>query len=125
MTFARLFAVLAVVFAAAVAGVSNANATTQSECQAQLAQLRADTVAAQSSFRNAKDFTGAVGKVDGAARELEKGKYADAVTKLGDFQKLLGQLAAADKPKLDPATAGALNAEAQGVIDCINAIGTV
>lgn len=58
------------------------------------------------------------------ARELDKGKYADAVTKLGDFQKLLGQLAAADKPKLDPATAATLSAEAQGVIDCINAIET-
>ena len=86
--------------------------------------LEPHTVAAQSSFRNAKDFTGAVGKVDGAARELDKGKYADAVTKLGDFQKLLGQLAAADKPKLDPATAATLSAEAQGVIDCINAIET-
>ena len=124
MTFARLFAVLAVVFAAAVTGVSNANATTQSECQAQLAQLRADTLAAQSSFTNTKDFTGAVGKVDGAVRELDKGKYVDAVTKLGDFQKLLGQLAGADKPKLDPATAGALSAEAQGAIDCISAIET-
>ena len=95
MTFARLLAVLAVVLAAAVAGVSNASATTTSECQAQLAQLRVDTVAAESSF------------------------------KLGDFQRLLAQLAAASPPKLDPATAGALSAQAQGVIDCINAIETV
>jgi FIMAH domain len=113
-----------VLIAAVVAGVSSANAATQSECQAQLAQLRADTVAAETSFRNAKDFTGAVGKVDAVARELDKGKYADAVTKLGDFQKLLAQLAGADKPKLDPATAAALSAEAQGVIDCINSIET-
>ena len=125
MTFARLLAVLAVVLAAAVAGVSNANATTTSECQAQLAQLRADTVAAESSFTNARSFTSAVGKVDAARRELDKGKNLDAVTKLGDFQSLLAQLAGTDKPKLDPVTAGALSAQAQGVIDCIKAIETV
>jgi hypothetical protein len=48
----------------------------------------------------------------------------DTVTKLGDFQKVLAQLAAASPPKLDPATAAVLSAEAQGVIDCINAIET-
>jgi hypothetical protein len=37
---------------------------------------------------------------------------------------LLNSLAAAPKPKLDAATAQRLNAEAQEVIDCINAIGT-
>ena len=124
MTFVRLLAVLAVVLTAGVAGVSHANAATTSECQAQLAQLRADTAAAESSFTNAKDFTGAVGKVDGAARELAKGKNTDTVTKLGDYQKLLTQLSSADKPKLDPATAGTLIADAQRVIDCINAIDT-
>jgi len=122
VTFARLLAVLAVVLAAGVAGVSNASATTTSECQAQLAQLRSDTVAAESSFRNTKDFTGSVGKVDAVSRELAKGKYVDTVTKLRDFQKLLAQLSSGDK--LDPTTAEALSAEAQGVIDCVNAIGT-
>ena len=124
LTFVRLLAVLGVIFTAGIAGVGQASATTAAECQAQLAQLRADTVAAESSFGKAKDFTGTVGKVDGVARELDKGKYADAVTKLGDYQKLLTQLASANPPKLDPATADALFADAQRVIDCINAIET-
>lgn len=115
---------LAVVLAAGVAGVSHANAATTSECQAQLAQLRTDTVAAEGSFTNARDFTGAVRKLDAAAIELGKGKNADAIKKLGDFQMLLTQLSGADKPKLDPVTAGTLVAGAQGVIDCINAIET-
>jgi hypothetical protein len=46
------------------------------------------------------------------------------VQKLVDFQTQLNALATAAKPKLDPATAEALSAEAQGVIDCINLIGS-
>lgn len=73
---------------------------------------------------NAKDFNGAVAKLDAASSKLSEEKNADAVQKLTDFQMLLNSLAAAPKPKLDAATAQRLNAEAQGVIDCINAIGT-
>jgi hypothetical protein len=108
----------------AIALPATASATTVDECQAQLTQLRADTVAAQSSFTNAKDFNGAIGKLDAAALKLSEGKNADAVLKLQDFQTLLNALATAPKPKLDPATAQALIPEAQGVIDCINQIGT-
>jgi hypothetical protein len=104
----------------AIALPATASATTVGECQAQLTQLRADTVAAQSSFTNAKDFNGAIGKLDAAALKLSEGKNADAVLKLQDFQTLLNALATAPKPKLDPATAQALIREAQGVIDCIN-----
>jgi hypothetical protein len=46
------------------------------------------------------------------------------VQKLTDFQTQLNSLATAPKPKLDAATAQQLTAEAQGVIDYINAIGT-
>jgi len=120
---------LVTVFVAALAfvglGVSTAGATTTVEqCQSELATLRADTVAAQSSFTNAKDFNGAVAKLDVASTKLAQGKNADAVQKLVDFQTLLNALATAPKPKLDPATAQALSTEAQGVIDCINSIGS-
>ena len=94
------------------------------DCQSQLATLRADTVAAQTSFTNAQSFTSEIGKLDDASAKLAEGKNADAVQKLVDYQTLLNALATAPKPKLDPATAQALIAEAQGVIDCINAIGT-
>jgi hypothetical protein len=46
------------------------------------------------------------------------------VQKLGDFQATLNALATASKPKVATSTAQTLDAEAQGVIDCINAIGT-
>ena len=102
----------------------SASATTVEECQAELATLRADTLAAQSSFTNGKDLNGLVAKLDAATTKLTEGKNADAVSKLVDFQTTLNTLATAPKPKIDPTVAQTLTAEAQGVIDCINAIGT-
>jgi hypothetical protein len=119
-----LVAVLAATLAVGGVAVSTAAATTVEDCQSQLATLRADTVAAESSFTNEQSFTNAVAKLDDASAKLVEGKNADAVQKLVDYQTLLNALATAPKPKLDPATAQALIAEAQGVIDCINAIGT-
>ena len=49
---------------------------------------------------------------------------SDAVAKLTGFQTSLDALATAPKPKLAPAAAQSLSTGAQGVIDCINAIGT-
>ena len=122
---ARLLAVLAVVLTAgALSAAAQGSATTTADCQAQLSQLRADTVAAQGSFVNAKDFDGAIAKLDAAASKLAAGSTADAAQKVGDYQRLLTALATAPKPKLDPAVAATLNDEAQGVVDCINASST-
>jgi hypothetical protein len=85
--------------------------------------LRDDTLAAQASFTSEKDVAGRVAKVDAASAKLAAGKTTDAVGKLVDFQTTLDALAA-PKPKVDPAVAQALNAEAQGVVVCINEIGT-
>jgi hypothetical protein len=104
--------------------VETASAQTTEDCQAQLTQLRADTVAAETSFTSGASFTSAVAKLDAASAKLAEGKNADAVQKLVDFQTQLTTLSTAAKPKLDPATAQALITEAQGVIDCVNAIGT-
>jgi hypothetical protein len=124
LNIARLLTVLAAVLSFAVVGVSSASATTSDQCQAKLSDLRAHTVAAQDAFTNVKDFDGAVAKLDAASSKLSDGKNDDAVKKLRDFQTQLNSLATAPKEKLDPATAQQLIAEAQGVIDCINAIGT-
>lgn len=99
-----------------------ASATTTQECQAQLATLQSDTVAAQSSFSNQNSFTDEVAKLDAASTKLEEGKNADAVQKLTDFQSTLNLLATAAKPKVDATTAQTLSNETQGVINCINAI---
>jgi hypothetical protein len=119
-----LVAVLVAALAFVGLAVGTASATTAEDCQAQLATLRSDTVAAQSSFINEVDFTGEVAKLDDASAKLTEGKNADAVQKLVDFQSTLNSLASATKPKVDSTTATTLSGEAQGVIDCINAIGT-
>jgi hypothetical protein len=86
--------------------------------------LRDNTLAAQESFTNQKDVGGLVAKLDAASAKLAAGKNTDAVAKLVDFQTTLNTLATAPKPKVDPAVAQALSAEAQGVIVCINELGT-
>ncbi len=124
MRLVRLLAVLVAALAfggLAVAGTASA-ATTVEDCQAQLATLSADTVAAQTSFTNANSVTSLTAKVDAASEKLAEGKNADAVQKLVDFQTTLDSLATAPKPKVEASTAQSLTAETQGVIDCINAI---
>ena len=120
-----LIAVLVAALAFVGLAVSTAGAATSvEECQSQLATLRADTVAAETSFADPESFAGEVAKLDEASVKLTEGKNLDAVQKLVDFQTTLNLLATALKPKVDPATAATLVTEAQGVIDCINAIGT-
>jgi hypothetical protein len=125
----RLVRLLVAVLAAALAfgglAVATASAATSVEdCQSQLATLRADTVAAETSFTNQSSFDSEIGKLDSTSTKLAEGKNADAVQKLVDFQSALNSLVAAPKPKVDPDTAQSLIAEAQGAIDCINTIGT-
>ena len=117
-----LVAMLAAALVVGGVAVESASAQTTADCQAQLATLRADTLAAASSFTNERSVTSLVGKLDAAATKLAQGKNADAVAKLVDFQTTLTALAAAGK--VDATTAQTLNAEAQGVIDCINSIGS-
>ena len=119
-----LVAALAATLAFVGLAVGTASATTVEDCQAQLATLRSDTVAAESSFTNESAFTNEIAKLDDASAKLTEGKNADAVEKLVDFQSTLNSLATASRPKVDATTAQTLTAEAQGVIDCINAIGT-
>jgi len=118
-----LIAALVATLAFVGLAVGTASATTAEDCQSQLATLRADTVAAESSFTNEVDFTSEVAKLDEASAKLVEEKNADSVQKLVDFQSTLNLLATATKPKVDPATAQTPSGEAQGVIDCINAIG--
>ena len=124
MNLRGMLVLLAALLALSGLTVGSASATTVEKCQADLATLRADTLAAQSSFTNTKDLNGLVAKLDAATTKLTEGKNADAVTKLVDFQTTLNALAMAAKPKVDPTVAQTLTAEAQGVIDCVKGIGT-
>jgi predicted Rossmann fold nucleotide-binding protein DprA/Smf involved in DNA uptake len=119
-----LIAALVATLAFVGLAVGSASATTAEDCQAQLATLRADTVAAQTSFTNKVSVTSEVAKLDDASAKLTEAKNADAVQKLVDYQTTLNSLATATKAKVAASSAQTLTAEAQGVIDCINAIGT-
>ena len=124
MKLARLLVILAALLSLQAVVAAAAPASTVGECQTKLDTLRAETVAAQSSVTNAKDFNNSVIKLDEARTKLTAGKNADAVAKLTGFQTSLNALATAPKPKLTPAAAQSLSTGAQGVIDCIDAIGT-
>jgi len=124
MKITRLLVVLAALLSLNALGAGTASATTVDECQSQLVTLRAGTLAAQTSFTNQKSVEGLVAKLEDASAKLAAGKNADAVAKLVSFQTTLNTLATAPTPKVDPAVAQALSGDAQGVILCINEIGT-
>lgn len=125
MKLTRLIVVLAALLSLQVVAAGAASASTAGDCQAQLTTLRGNTVDAQTSFTSQKDLTGLVAKLDAATTKLAAGKNADAVAKLSDFQTTLTLLATAPKPKfVNLGVAEALSTEAQGVINCVNAIGT-
>jgi hypothetical protein len=119
MKIARLLVVIGALLSLQAVVAGAAPASTVGECQLQLETLWAETVAAETSFTNLSLI-----KLDEAAAKLTAGKNADAVAKLTGFQTSLNALATAPKPKLASAAAQSLSTGAQGVIDCINAIGT-
>lgn len=124
MKITRLLVVLAALLSLNAVSAGTASATTVDECQSQLVTLRDATLAAQTSFTNQKSVEGLVAKLEDASAKLAAGKNADAVAKLVNFQTTLNTLATAPAPKVGPAVAQALSGDAQGVIVCINQIGT-
>ena len=121
MKITRLLVVLAALLSLNAVGAGTASATTIDECQTQLVTLRDAT---QTSVTNQKSAVGLGAKLEDASAKLAAGKNANAVAKLVDFQTTLNTLATAPTPKVDPAVAQALSGDAQGVISCINEIGT-
>ena len=100
---------------------STAFATTISECQTDIANLRAETHSATFTGANAaKDEAGLLGKLDAAATSLDKGKFCDAIQKLNDFKTRVNQLIAAGK--IDAATGQQLLADADDAIACIRSV---
>src|SRR5687767_6914138 len=113
----RSFAAI-VAFLAAIAFPIPASAASTDECQARIAALRADV--AGTTFANAKDQTGLLGKLDNAAAALTAGKDPDAVQKLTDFRTKVGALGSAGK--LASGDAARLDAAAADAIGCIQPI---
>lgn len=122
--FAAVLFAVAVLFSSAVA-----NATTVSECQTLIANLKAETQAVAITGKSAdKDRAGLIGKVDNATFSLDQAKFCDSIQKLNDFKVKVNQLIAAGKINQNPTDAAGnplvtgtqLLADADAAINCIN-----
>ena len=102
--------------AAAPAGAQS----TVDECKALLGGIQSDLDAITIGGNNPdRTRTSLSSKLDGASLKLDQGKYADAVTKLEDFQDAVIAMRDAAKPKLSAADAGLLLDGAAQAIACI------
>ena len=99
-----------------------ASATTISYCTEMIGVLRGQTIAAE--FKNPKDESGEVAKLDDSKLKLNVAKLADAKQKIADYVTKLNQVNAAGK--LDDSTGQTymtLSNGAAGVTSCIDDIG--
>jgi hypothetical protein len=98
---------LAAVFCALIMLVAAplAQATTVSEVQTMITQLKGKVQIIQISGKNAetKDRPGLLGQLDGVALTLDQGKFCNSVTKVRDFQKKVNDMISANKLNQDPA----------------------
>lgn len=119
ITLTVLAFTLSVAFTGPVAGQT-------SECLALIAALRTETEGVVITGRNAeKNRTGLLGKLDGATRDLQRGKLCGAIGKLQDFNQKVNQLIASGSINNDPAvgTTGLdLVEDANGAIACIQGL---
>jgi hypothetical protein len=84
-----------------------ASATTVEQCRMQLGRLRAATASAQQDVAHTPFGVANLAMLDNAARMLDEGNNADAIQTLTDW-----------------VAQGHARGGVQGIIDCINAIGT-
>jgi len=119
-TFVPALLVLAILVTTAAPGW----ASTVSECQAMIANLKAETQQVTITGRNAeKDRAGLVGKLDAARLALDRAKFCDPIQKLNDFRAKVIQLIDAGRINQEPAagvTAEQLLAEADATVTSRN-----
>ena len=121
ISFAAILFAFAMLVAAPVA-----QATTVSEVQAMITQLKGKVAIIIINGKNAetKDRPGLQGQLDSVALTLDQGKFCDSVTKVRDFQKKVNSMISADnKINKDPAlgvTAQELIADGDAIIKGLN-----
>jgi hypothetical protein len=98
-SFSAVLVVLALFVAAPLA-----HATTVSEVQSMITQLKGKVQIIAISGKNAetKDRPGLLGQLDGVALTLDQGKCCNSVTKVRDFQKKVNDMISANKLNQDP-----------------------
>ena len=105
-------------------------ATTVSEVQSMVTQLKGKVQIIQINGKNAetKDRPGLLGQLDGVALTLDQGKFCDSVKKVKDFQKKVSDMISADnKINQDPSvgvTAQELLADGDAIIVGLNELAT-
>ena len=119
------FAAILFTFAMLV-GAPLAHATTVSEVQTMITQLKGKVQIIAINGKNAetKDRPGLLGQLDGVSLTLDQGKFCDSVKKVKDFQTKVSQMIAADaKINQDPAagtTAQELLTDADAIMTALN-----
>lgn len=97
------FAAIVCAFAMFVAAPL-AHATTVSEVQSMINQLKGKVQIIQISGKQAetKDRPGLLGQLDGVSLTLDQGKFCNSITKVRDFQKKVNDMISAGKLNQDP-----------------------
>ena len=124
ISFAAVFFALAMFVAAPMA-----QATTVSEVQAMITQLKGKVQIIQINGKNAetKDRPGLLGQLDGVALTLDQGKFCNSVTKVRDFQKKVNDMISAGKLNQDPTlgpTGQELITDGDAIITALNELAT-
>src|SRR3954447_18809007 len=99
MSVVAIVLALAMLIAAPVA-----QATTVSEVQSMITQLKGKVQIISISGKQAesKDRPGLLGQLDGVSLTLDQGKFCNSVTKVRDFQKKVSDMISAGKLNQDP-----------------------
>ena len=124
ISFAAVFCALAMFVAAPLA-----QATTISEVQAMIANLKAKTTSVVITGKAAetKDRPGLLDKLNEASLKVDQAKFCDAIVKLNDFKARVNALIVAGKINQDPAlgtTGQELLADADATIAALNELQT-
>ena len=119
----KKLSLIAFAFALAMlVAVPVAYATTVSEVQSMISQLKGKVQIIPISGKNAesKDRPGLLGQLDGVSLTLDQGKFCNSVTKVRDFQKKVNDMISANKLNMDP-TVGPTGSELLSDADAIAA----
>jgi hypothetical protein len=125
----KSFAAILFALSLFVAAPLVAYATTVSEVQSMITQLKGKVQIIAISGKNAetKDRPGLLGQLDGVALTLDQGKFCNSVTKVRDFQKKVNDMISANKLNQDPAvgpTGQELLADGDAIIAALNELQT-
>ena len=103
-TMMKKVSLAAIAFAIAMLVAIPVLATTVSEVQTMITQLKGKVqiIAISGKQAETKDRPGLLGQLDGVSLTLDQGKFCNSVTKVRDFQKKVSDMISASKLNQDP-----------------------